>query len=131
MDPPKGTSADAWYWEQSVRDFGPKYVSPGFEKNILLSPNSGDGLKLVIDKLGKDYVTPPFPHVMHNKEEFQELPTLLTDINSYISQTRAKWVLQGGIDAEWDAYVKKLNDMGLGKLVKIHTDAYNRYMSIK
>lgn len=32
MDPPAGTSADAWYWDQSLRDFGPKYVSPPFEK---------------------------------------------------------------------------------------------------
>ncbi|MGV2787389.1 ABC transporter substrate-binding protein, partial [Clostridium perfringens] len=66
MSPPEGTSADAWYWEQSVRDFGPKYVSPSFEKNIILDETTGDGLKLVIDKLGSDYVTTPFPNVMYS-----------------------------------------------------------------
>ncbi|GJM69723.1 hypothetical protein HMSSN036_19390 [Paenibacillus macerans] len=73
MDPPEGTSADAWYWEQSLRDFGPKYVSPSFEKNIVLNPEAGDGLKLEIDKMGSEYVTTPFPNVMYTAEEFQEL----------------------------------------------------------
>jgi putative aldouronate transport system substrate-binding protein len=125
------TSADAWYWEQSVRDFGPKYVSPSFESNIILDPASGDGLKLVIDKLGRDYVTIPFPNVMYTAAEFKELPTLTTDIDSYVKTTRAKWITKGGIDQEWDAYVKKLNDMGLQQLIKIRTDAYDRYMNVK
>ncbi|GLX68613.1 extracellular solute-binding protein [Paenibacillus glycanilyticus] len=131
MDPPDGTSADAWYWDGSLRDFGPKYASPAFEKNIKLEPTSGDGLKLQLDSLGKEYVTTPFPDVMYTIEEYEELPTLLTDIESYIKSTRAQWVTKGGIEEEWDAYVKKLNDMGLEKLIKIYDDAYNRYMNIK
>lgn len=131
MDPPAGTSADAWYWEQSLRDFGPKYVSPSFEKNIVLNPKAGDGLKLEIDKMGSEYVTTPFPNVMYTAAEFQELPTLTTDIDTYVATMRAQWVTKGGIDEGWDAYVKKLNDMGLEKLMKIRTDAYDRYMSVK
>ncbi len=131
MDPPSGTSADAWYWEQSVRDFGPKYVSPSFEKNIVLNPKTGDGLKLEIDKLGSEYVTTPFPNVMYSAEEFQELPTLTTDIDGYAATMRAQWVTKGNIDAEWDAYIKKLNDMKLDQLIKIRTAAYERYMSVK
>lgn len=131
MDPPAGTSADAWYWEQSLRDFGPKYVSPSFEKNIVLNPEAGDGLKLEIDKMGSEYVTTPFPNVMYTAEEFQELPTLTTDIDSYVATMRAQWVTKGGIDEGWEAYVKKLNDMGLEKLMKIRTDAYDRYMSVE
>lgn len=131
MAPPEGTSADAWYWEKSLRDFGPKYASPEFEKSVKLDPTSGDGLKLELDKLGRDYVTEPYPDVMYTAEEYQELPTLTTDINSYILSTRAQWVTSGGIDENWDAYVKQLNDMGLPKLIKIYEDAYDRYMNIE
>ncbi|WP_230986645.1 type 2 periplasmic-binding domain-containing protein [Cohnella fermenti] len=131
MDPPDGTSADAWYWDSSLRDFGPKYVSPEFEKKIRLDPSSGDGLKLTLDSLGKDYVTQPFPDVMYTVDEYAELPTLTTDIESYIKSTRAKWITKGGIDQEWDGYVKKLNDMGLQKLIQIYNDAYDRYMTVK
>ncbi|MNB88713.1 Lipoprotein LipO precursor [compost metagenome] len=131
MDPPAGTSADAWYWEQSLRDFGPKYVSPEFEKNIVLSTESGDGLKLQLDKLGSEYVTEPFPNVMYTAEEFEELPTLTTDIDSYVNTMRAQFISKGNIDEGWDAYVKQLNDMGLDKLLKIRTEAYSRYTSVK
>ncbi|MDO7907591.1 extracellular solute-binding protein [Paenibacillus sp. JX-17] len=131
MNPPAGTSADAWYWEQSLRDFGPKYVKPDFEKNITLDKNVGDGLKLVIDKYGSEYVTTPFPNVMYSAEEFQELPTLTTDIDSFVRTTRAKWITEGNIDQEWNGYLKKLNDMGLERLIQIRSDAYDRYTSIK
>lgn len=131
MDPPAGTSADAWYWDQSLRDFGPKYVSPSFEKNIVLSEKSGDGLKLQLDKLGSEFVTTPFPNVMYTAEEFEQLPTLTTDIDGYVNTMRAQFISKGNIDEQWDAYVKQLNDMGLEKLIKIRTDAYKRYMEVK
>lgn len=130
-NPPEGTSADAWYWDQSLRDFGPKYISADFQKKIALSPKSGDGLKVELSKLGDAYVTTPFPNVMYTVEENQEIPTLTTDIDTYVGQMRAQWITKGGIDEGWDAYVKKLNNMGLDKLVKIRTDAYSRYKSIK
>ncbi len=131
MAPPEGTSADAWYWENSLRDFGPKYVSPAFEKNIKLDPTTGDGLKMELDKLGKAFVTQPYPEVMHTAEEYQELPTLTTDINSFIASSRAQWVTKGGIDEGWDDYVGKLNAMGLERLIAIYQEAYDRYMSVE
>ena len=60
-------------------------------------------------------------------EENEELPTLTTDIDKYVETTRAKWVTEGGIDEEWDAYIEQLNTMGLEQLVQIYTDAYERY----
>lgn len=127
-DPPEGTSADSWYWDSSLRDFGPKYVSKEFEKKISLSPDSGDGLKAELSKISDKTVTLPYPNVMYTNEENEELPTLTTDIDKFVETTRAKWVTEGGIDEGWDAYVKQLNDMGLDTLIKIYTDAYNRYM---
>ena len=114
-----------------LRDFGPKYISADFQKKIALSPKSGDGLKVELSKLGDAYVTTPFPNVMYTVEENEEIPTLTTDIDTYVGQMRAQWITKGGIDEGWDAYVKKLNNMGLDKLVKIRTDAYSRYKSIK
>jgi putative aldouronate transport system substrate-binding protein len=126
-DPPEGTSADAWYWDQSLRDFGPKYVSPEFQKKIKLSPNSGDGLKLELSKLGDPYITTPYPNVMFTVEEHESLSSLLTDIGKFVETTRADWITNGGIDEGWDNYIKQLEEMGLDQLIKIYTDAYNRF----
>jgi len=126
-NPPEGTSADGWYWDQSLRDFGPKYVSADFQEKIKLSPESGDGLKLDLSKLGEEYITRTYPKVMLSAEEIEELATLETDINKFIDVTRADWVINGNVDEGWDTYVKKLNEMGLERLIEIRTDAMERY----
>lgn len=128
-DPPEGTSADSWYWDSSLRDFGPKYISKEFEKNIKLSSKSGDGLKAELSKIAESTVTIPYPNVMFTNEENEERPTLTTDIDKYVESTRALWITEGGIDEGWDEYVEQLNAMGLERLVGIYTDAYGRYIS--
>lgn len=126
-NPPEGTSADAWYWDSSLRDFGPKYVSSDFQNLIQLSPTSGDGLKVELSKLGESTVTTPYPSVMFTNEENEERPTLTADIDKYVESMRAQWITEGGIDEGWDAYVEQLNAMGLERLIQIYTDAYKRY----
>lgn len=126
-DPPEGTSADSWYWDSSLRDFGPKYISKEFEKNVILSPTSGDGLKVELSKIAEDTVTTPYPNVMFTVEENEERPTLTTDIDKYVESTRALWITEGGIDEGWDEYIQQLNAMGLERLMQIYTDAYERY----
>lgn len=127
-DPPEGTSADSWYWDSSLRDFGPKYISKEFEKNVILSPGSGDGLKVELSKIAEDTVTTPYPNVMFTVEENEERPTLTTDIDKYVESTRALWITEGGIDEGWDEYIQQLNAMGLERLMQIYTDAYERYI---
>lgn len=129
--PPAGTSADAWYWDQSLRDFGPKYVSAEFQKKIKLSPLSGDGLKVELSKMGDPFITEPYPNVMFTIEESEQLAILKTDIDKFVETTRADWVTNGGIDKGWDSYIAQLKEMGLDDMIKIYTDAYNRYRSGK
>lgn len=68
---------------------------------------------------------------MYTAEEFQELPTLATDIDSYVDTMRAQFIITGEIDEGWADYVKQLRGMGLDKLVKIRTDAYSRYVNLE
>lgn len=126
-DPPEGTSADSWYWDSSLRDFGPKYVSKEFQEKIKLSSSSGDGLKVELSKIAEDTITTPYPNVMFTDEENEERPTLTTDIDKYVDSMRAVWITEGGIDEGWDEYIEQLNAMGLERLIQIYTDAYERY----
>jgi putative aldouronate transport system substrate-binding protein len=126
-DPPAGISADAWYWDQSLRDFGPKFVEPGFNSRILLSKTSGDGLKMETSKIADPYVMEPYPNVIFTMEETDELAALGTDIANYVGQMQAKWVTQGGIELDWADYLRQLELMGLSRYVEIKVDAYKRY----
>ncbi len=37
------------------------------------------------------------------------------DIDDYVTKVKVKWLTEGGIDAEWDNYVKELDKLGLAK----------------
>lgn len=128
-NPPEGTSADAWYWDRSLRDFGPKYCSVEFDKKIILDPTEGDGLKVAMDAETAQYVRPCFPELKYTADEYNELSFLQADIDTYVDTTRARWVAEGGIDEEWDAYVEQLNTMGLEDMNKIYEGAYARYLA--
>lgn len=62
-------------------------------------------------------------------DEAFELSTLETDIKQYVTQMRAKWVVEGGIEAEWDAYIKQLESMGLDRFLEIYSEMYQRYLA--
>ena len=126
-NPPEGTSADAWYWARSLRDFGPKYSSLEFDSKIVLDPTQGDGLKVAMDAQTAQYVHDCFPELKYTPEEYNELSFLGADINSYVDTMRAKWVTEGGIDEDWDAYVAQLYAMGLEDMNAIYLGAYARY----
>ncbi|MBO6163698.1 MAG: hypothetical protein J6N77_01475, partial [Lachnospiraceae bacterium] len=128
-NPPEGTSADAWYWDRSLRDFGPKYSSLAFDELIVLDPTEGDGLKVAMDEQTAEYVKPCFPELKYTAEEYNELSFLQADIDTYVDTMRAKWITEGGIDGEWDAYVERLNAMGLADMNAIYEQAYARYLS--
>ena len=127
-NPPEGVSADSWYWDRSLRDFGPKYSSLEFDKKIILDPTQGDGLKVAMDEKTAQYVTPCFPELKFTIEEYDELSFIKTDIENYLNTTRAKWVTEGGIDEEWDAYIAQLNTMGLETMNELYFSAYARYL---
>lgn len=126
-NPPEGISADSWYWDRSLRDFGPKYSSLEFDTKIILDPTQGDGLKVAMDENTAQYVGPCFPELKYTAEEYNEISFLQADINSYVNTMRAKWVTEGGIDEEWDAYVAQLQAMGLEDMNAIYFSAYARY----
>ncbi|RAV11257.1 extracellular solute-binding protein [Paenibacillus contaminans] len=88
--------------------------------------------KIDIDNVyGKYLVDNAFPKTYFTAEESDQISRYLTDIDSYVSKMYAKWMMSGGIDKEWDEYVKKLNDMGLEKMMKIYQQAYDRYKTTK
>ena len=67
--------------------------------------------------------------VKYTDEELTRLTSLGTDIYKYVEAQYAHWVVDGGIDNEWDDYLKQLDAMGLQELIEIQNNAYEAYMS--
>lgn len=129
--PPTGDDTyDATAWNNSLRDFGPKYMSEDFEKNIILPPDAGDGQKLAED-INFKYSKETFPVVRYTRDEYTKLGRYTADINTYVESQYAHWVVDGGVDDEWDAYISVLNEMGLEELLKLYDTAYSRYLKMQ
>ena len=70
-----------------------------------------------------------YPNVFFNADEIEEIGVLQTDIDSYVMQKYAEWIVNGGVEDEWDAFQQKLKDMNVDEYIKLYTDAYTRYMA--
>lgn len=126
--PTDGMSLDTSCWQFSFRDHGPKYMTTDFESKIVLPTTEGDGIKLADDAANAGNFHDNFPVVTYTNEQLTEMATMTTDLYGYVEQMYAHWVVDGGIDEEWDAYITQLNTMGLERLVEIQLDAYNAYV---
>lgn len=49
------------------------------------------------------------------------------DIYDFVTVTEARWMTEGGIDAEWDGFVSKLNSMGVDEYTKIMQNQIDRF----
>lgn len=129
--PEDGTSLDTSAWSHSMRDFGPKYMNPEFYDKVILPTDQGDGVKLSEDAVNGKYVTTDrnigLPMLQYTEDELARITTIGTDIYKYAEAMYAHWVVDGGVEDEWDGYIEQLNAMGLEELVSIHTTAYDAY----
>ena len=128
LKPTGNNSADTQAWINSLRDFGPKSWDNSLNDKVTFeAPTNGDAQKLKMDAELKQYARPAFPSVTYTNDELQKIAQVYPDLSSYTTQETAKWVTKGGIDKDWEAYIAKLNQMGLKDYLKIQTDAYERY----
>ncbi|EOH97679.1 extracellular solute-binding protein [Enterococcus pallens] len=127
LPPQDNKAADEWAWIHSLRDFGPKYSDDTLNERVDIDRTQGDGLKLELDKEINQYAKPAFPNVNYSQEELTQLSSIYVDLDPYVKQMASKWVVEGGIEKEWDGYIKQLESMGLKDFNKIQRDAYERY----
>jgi len=54
---------------------------------------------------------------------------LNADILNYVNNRVATWTTEGGIDGEWDEYLKLLDAMQVERVREIYQNAYDTYMA--
>ena len=69
------------------------------------------------------------PECFFTEDEIEEVNILRTDIESYVTQKYASWIVEGGVEEEWDEFQKQLQDMNVDEYIKLYQDAYDRYYS--
>lgn len=93
-----------------------------------------EGLELMLLQATKNLYEPYagktqviVPPLKYTTAESDELQTILVELNRYAVDRKMAFIMgSANIDTEWNAYVKKLNDLGLKKFLTIEQRAYNR-----
>jgi len=127
VPPPSNYTESQWRWRMQTNDLSVCYVSdetsakiidPQFDEQLL------DKANYLMPYTPKEY----YPSVAMTPEENSELSTLRTDIQNYVENQVATWIANGGVEKEYDAFLRQLDAMGLRRMVQIYQTAYDRYM---
>ena len=70
-----------------------------------------------------------YPNVFMSQEDSELLAQYETGIKQYAEQKKAEWILNGGIEEEWQDYLKKMDDLGLQKYLEIKQSYLDAYLS--
>ena len=72
-----------------------------------------------------------FPFLVYDSETAAKRASLFTDINLYLQQMQTSFI-NGDVplnDENWNAYLKKLDEIGLQKVLEIDQKAYDNYVA--
>lgn len=122
---PAGVSGGEFRHSEALGRSGPLFWTPDF---VDIVPNAATALKFSFVKMNEPFYSDEYyPDVFFNRQESEELSTLTTDIAGLVLQKQAEWIMGGKIAAEWDNYLRVLDQMGLSRYLAIHQTAYDRY----
>lgn len=79
-----------------------------------------------LDDMNSKYV---YPNVFMSIEDTNKVSQYDTDIKKYAEQMKASWILNGGIEEEWDEYLQKMEDYGLSDYLAIKQKYFDQYQA--
>ena len=68
-----------------------------------------------------------YPNVFMSQEDVKQLSNLQADIEKLVRTKKSAWIRDGGVDEEWDEYLKSLESYGLQEYLALfqkYLDAY-------
>lgn len=92
-----------------------------------------DDAKWRLDNMHETYLSAMnskyvFPNVFMSMEDTNRVSQLDIDIKKYAEQMKASWILNGGIEKEWNDYLQKMNDYGLPEYLEIKQKYFDAYL---
>lgn len=122
-------------WTLSTTEFiytkcGPSHVYMGTMNAIPVG--SSPGLEIKVNH-SRDKVMPymvpnfPFDYLKYTNEDMDEFTAIWTDMNKYITQMKAKFIIGEEPLSNFSQYVETLNKMGLPRVLELVQKAYDRF----
>lgn len=125
---PEGMNSTQWKDGNALGGYGAFAITPDTFTNVLRFPSTDAKVAFMTEYMDPYADTEAFPSVYYTVAESEEVALLRTDLLSYIERRASDWIMNGGIEEQWDSYVNELGAMGLSRLMEINQAAYDRYI---
>ena len=69
-----------------------------------------------------------FPPITLSEKNTARIAELNTELENYITSTYTRWIIDGGVEEEWDSYIAELKKMGVDEFISLlqeELDAFN------
>lgn len=125
LDVPEGYTDPEYKFLTGLDTYAPTWASADFVATIGGENDAKE--KYNNDVYYSEWFLPEsrMPYIVYDSVTMDELTILKTDINGYVQQSVADFIMNGVTDDKWNAYKDQLNKMGLERLVEIYTEGYN------
>ena len=116
--------------------YGPRLILAEYYNNVFAMEDRAVERLHQIEEYWMPYVQSPvyYPNdVTFTDEELETIKRYKADFVSQVAEYEGTWLKNGGpTDAEWDAYIKMLEDnCGMSRLLDVYQSAYTRYLNSK
>ena len=98
------------------------------EENRIAYPSTFPKVNFVLANVMSHVDQDPFPKVFYTVDESETLSMMQVNLINYINSQAADWIINGGVEEQWDGYLAQLENMGLSEYLSIQQAAYERYI---
>ncbi|MEV0283710.1 MULTISPECIES: ABC transporter substrate-binding protein [unclassified Kribbella] len=118
--------------KQRIAPGGPRVILKEDFKSVVAPEPRAAQRQTDLEKIYLPYAEKQsYPLVFFTQEELQRSGEIQTEIKALVDEKRASWIVRGGVEKDWDNYVKQLKAAGLDDLVQIYQTAYDRHRGTK
>jgi putative aldouronate transport system substrate-binding protein len=134
--PPQDAKMDpgTWKWTSTFADAGPMYISDTLKLTLGADMQALQRQDEVVDPYLRaiDPKKDVWPGVFlkFNADDNNTMARLQADLDNLTTSKFANWVANGGIEAEWDPYVRDADRAGLQQALQIRQKYYSDYMKM-
>ena len=137
LPPPEDSKLDPGTWKRTnaLADAGPMYISKDINLDLPTDMLAILDMESVyfdaLDKVDTENGIWPGAFIKYSVDDNNNLAIINTDLNSIFTANYSKWVTEGTVDADWDAYLSNVKKAGLDDALQVMQKYYDAYQASK
>ena len=104
-----------------LTDYYDKVVEFPLDAQLIIKGQREAGLDDILKE--REYL----PSLWFLPEELEKLSQMETYVNNLVNSHVTKWLMEGGVNEEWDSYQAALKEAKLDEVLAVYQTAYDRY----